>query len=414
MGRERTRKIVVLAGQVDHGKSTLAGRLLLDTGSVAQEKIERCRAQCAARGLDFEPAFLVDALKEEQRDLKTVNAARVLLRVHTGEREEQEILLVDTPGHEEFVTSLVTGAAGAELALFVVSAEEALTETARKQLHLLSFLGIHDLVIFINKLDLVTDPSAAIAARRQEIDGAIKEFPFTVRSTIAGSAKTGLHVASKALGDNLTVLDALLNANYADSRHKEPFRFWVQDVTRDEKQGILTLGTVLSGTLCGGDTLIQYPHEIETHCEEVILPSGALDASAGAGAALALKLSPCSQIRRGVLLTKKGEPQPSVSFQFEATICNLASAALATGRKVTLRIGTAETQGKIERFMENGVDSNRVSLERYGFAAARITAASACILDRVRDVPDAGRFVLSSGGRIVACGLITQPLPPAP
>ncbi len=141
---------LVVVGHVDHGKSTLIGRLLFDTHSVPDGKAERIEAACKAEGMEFEYAFLLDALLEEQAQNITMDTTRVPFRT-----ERRPFTIIDAPGHKEFLKNMITGAASADAAVLLVDAQEGLREQTRRHCFLLSLLGLRQIVVAVNKMDLV-------------------------------------------------------------------------------------------------------------------------------------------------------------------------------------------------------------------------------------------------------------------
>src|SRR5688572_6735473 len=147
---DREQMNIVVCGHVDHGKSTIVGRLLADTGSLPDGKLDQVRDLCARTSKPFEYAFLLDALKDERAQGITIDAARVFFKT-----ARRDYLIIDAPGHVEFLKNMITGAASAEAAFLVVDAKEGLQENSRRHGYLLSFLGIRQVAVVINKMDLV-------------------------------------------------------------------------------------------------------------------------------------------------------------------------------------------------------------------------------------------------------------------
>ncbi|MCA1659514.1 MAG: 50S ribosome-binding GTPase, partial [Verrucomicrobiaceae bacterium] len=141
---------LVFVGHVDHGKSTLIGRILEETGSLPEGKIEGLRASCQAQGRQFEYAFVLDALSEEQEQNITIDTTQIQFRT-----PRRHYVIIDAPGHQEFLKNMITGAASADAAVVVIAADEGVREQSRRHGQLLSLLGIQQLVIAVNKMDLV-------------------------------------------------------------------------------------------------------------------------------------------------------------------------------------------------------------------------------------------------------------------
>src|SRR6184192_4890990 len=141
---------VVFVGHVDHGKSTLIGRILHDTGSLPKGKVEEIKKACAAEGMEFEFAFLLDALLEEQKQNVTIDTTEIPFRT-----PRRRYAIIDAPGHKEFLKNMITGASRADAAVLVIAASEGVREQSRRHAYLLSLLGIKQVVVIVNKMDLV-------------------------------------------------------------------------------------------------------------------------------------------------------------------------------------------------------------------------------------------------------------------
>src|SRR5882757_1853141 len=141
---------VVFVGHVDHGKSTLIGRIFYDTKSLPDGKIEQIQAACREEGMEFEYAFLLDALLEEQEQNITIDTTQIQFKT-----EKRPYVIIDAPGHKEFLKNMITGAASADAAVLLIAANEGVREQSRRHGYLLSLLGIKQVVVAVNKMDLV-------------------------------------------------------------------------------------------------------------------------------------------------------------------------------------------------------------------------------------------------------------------
>src|ERR1700704_5647600 len=150
MKREAERAKIAFVGHVDHGKSTLIGRLLHDTNSLPEGKIDMIKTACAAEGMEFEVAFLLDALLEEQKQNVTIDTTQIPFRT-----KKRRYAIIDAPGHKEFLKNMITGASSADAAVLLIGANEGVREQSRRHGYLLSLLGISQVVVAVNKMDLV-------------------------------------------------------------------------------------------------------------------------------------------------------------------------------------------------------------------------------------------------------------------
>src|SRR3989475_9539239 len=142
---------VVFVGHVDHGKSTLIGRILQDTDSLPEGKVEMVKKACAAEGMEFEFAFLLEALLEEQKQNVTIDTTQIPFRT-----ARRRYAIIDAPGHKEFLKNMITGASNADAAILVIAASEGVREQSRRHAYLLSLLGIKQVIVVVNKMDLAS------------------------------------------------------------------------------------------------------------------------------------------------------------------------------------------------------------------------------------------------------------------
>ena len=306
---------LVISGHVDHGKSTLVGRLLADTGSLPDGKLEQVRALCERTSRPFEYAFLLDALKDERAQGITIDAARVFYKTAT-----RHYIIIDAPGHIEFLKNMITGAARAEAALLVIDAHEGIQENSRRHATMLSMLGIRQLAVVVNKMDLA-------GFRRETFDGVVADFAaflgqlgMSAMAWIPVSARCGANIAARA-GETPwytgpTVLEALERFQPAAPAQDRPFRLPVQDVYKftnfgDDRR--IVAGTVESGHAAAGDELIFYPSGKRARIQSVEAFSSSPQTAVAAGNAVGITLSPQIYTSRGELAARTDEPAPYVT-----------------------------------------------------------------------------------------------------
>ena len=199
---------IVIVGHVDHGKSTLIGRLLFDTHSLADGKIEQVQKACAAEGMDFEYAFLLDALLEEQEQNITIDTTQIQFRTET-----RNYVIVDAPGHKEFLKNMITGAASADAAIVLLDAREGLQEQTRRHGYLLSLLGVKQVLVAVNKMDLVDFSQTTFNDLERDYRAFLEPYDIHPLHFIPMSAKLGHNIVqpSGAIGEMLSkVLGATL------------------------------------------------------------------------------------------------------------------------------------------------------------------------------------------------------------
>src|SRR6267142_5615235 len=181
---------MVFVGHVDHGKSTLIGRILHDTDSLPDGKIDMIKKACAAEGMGFEFAFLLDALLEEQKQNVTIDTTEIPFRT-----ARRQYAIIDAPGHKEFLKNMITGASRADAAILVISADEGVREQSRRHAYLLSMLGIKHIIVVVNKMDLVDYSEKRFREIEQEYRKFLSELELSAGTFIPASAKEGENVA---------------------------------------------------------------------------------------------------------------------------------------------------------------------------------------------------------------------------
>src|SRR5688572_6975750 len=259
--RAAQRMNIVIVGHVDHGKSTVIGRLLADTHSLPEGKLDQVRAQCELNSKPFEYAFLLDALKDEQAQGITIDAARVFFK-----SSQRHYLILDAPGHIEFLKNMITGAARAEAALLVIDAQEGVQENSRRHGYMVSLLGIRQLAVVINKMDLVGWDRAVYDRIVREYGAFLDQVGIKPASFIPVSARGGDNIADRSPHldwySGPTVLGALDGFRTEPAPVERPFRMPVQDVYKLTKQGDdrrIVSGTIESGAVSVDDAVIFFP-----------------------------------------------------------------------------------------------------------------------------------------------------------
>ncbi len=248
---------VVVVGHVDHGKSTFVGRLLHDTESLPEGKIEQVKKACAAEGMDFEYAFLLDALLEEQEQNITIDTTRIFFRT-----KKRNYAIIDAPGHREFLKNMVTGAASASAALLVIDAQEGVMDQSRRHAVLLSLLGVKQLVVLVNKMDLVKHDAATFQRIETEYTAFLASLGLKAARFIPIAARHGDNVVTRSQAmawyKGPTVAEALDDLVHVDNVAGLPLRMPVSDIYRFDHRRIIA-GRVESGSLRPGEPLVFLP-----------------------------------------------------------------------------------------------------------------------------------------------------------
>src|SRR5213595_3084688 len=181
---------VVFVGHVDHGKSTLIGRILHDTDSLPEGKIDMVKKACAAEGMEFEFAFVLDALLEEQKHNVTIDTTEIRFKT-----KGRKYIIIDAPGHKEFLKNMITGASRADAAVLVIAANEGVREQSRRHAYLLSLLGINQVIVVVNKMDLIDYSEKRFRQIEQDYRKFLQQLGLNALTFIPASAKQGENVA---------------------------------------------------------------------------------------------------------------------------------------------------------------------------------------------------------------------------
>ena len=341
---ETARLNVVVVGHVDHGKSTLIGRLLFDTASLKQGKIEQVQKACAAEGMEFEYAFLLDALLEEQEQNITIDTTRIPF--HTANRE---YAIIDAPGHTEFLKNMVTGAASASAAFLLIDAHEGIKEQSKRHAFLLSLLGVRQLVVLVNKMDLAGYGEVRFREIVAEYSAFLVTLGLKPAHFIPVAAKHGDNIANRSARTpwytGPTVVEALDGFADIDNLSDKPLRFIVQDVYRWDDKRVFA-GRIESGTVKEGDRIVFSPGGKTSTVAKIERWSSPERTEAVTGESVGLSLTDQIFVERGHIGTHEKDGA-NESQQFRARIFWIQQEKLRIGQPLTLRLVTQETQAEV-------------------------------------------------------------------
>lgn len=409
---------VVFAGHVDHGKSTLLGRLLADLGALPEGKMERVAESCKRRGVAFEWAFLLDALKAERDQGITIDSTQV-----QAVTEDRRFVFIDAPGHHEFIKNMVTGAAQADAAVLLIDAKEGVQDETRRHAFLLGILGIRDVIVAITKMDLVDFDQGRFDALATEATAHLEALGFDAARVwvIPVAARDGANIlgpdaampwySGLSLIHHLTALTPGASATWDT---EAPLRFIVQGVYKFDERRILA-GRLLSGRLRVGDELRFLPGDrigrvksIETWPE----PGAADQASreAEAGQSIGITLDQQSFIERGAIGSHTDSTPPLVSA-FRGRTIWFGNDPLTPGKRYKLKLNAGDYVCIAEE-IEHVLDTGSLSKSTAGIVARNQIAdvvfrvRGQLAVDAQADLRNTGRFVLADDHRIVGGGLI--------
>ncbi|MCK5759626.1 MAG: adenylyl-sulfate kinase, partial [Clostridiales bacterium] len=341
---------IVVVGHVDHGKSTVIGRMLADTDSLPDGKLEQVRENCRKNSRPFEYAFLLDALKDEQSQGITIDSARCFFST-----EKRNYMIINAPGHIEFLKNMVTGSSRAEAALLVIDANEGVMENSTRHGYLLAMLGIKKVSVVVNKMDLVDYSRDVFASIVSEYSEFLKKINIEASSFIPVSGMMGDNVAFK--GDKMPWYDSLTVLGQLDAFESEglpediPFRMPVQDIYKFTKNGDsrrIVSGTVVSGKIFIGDSMVFYPSGKSSNIKTIESFNTKKKTEGAVGEAIGFTLTDQIYITRGEMAALKTEPQPKVARRIKANIFWLGKKQLKRNKQYILKSGSAKTICRLE------------------------------------------------------------------
>ena len=401
---------VVVVGHVDHGKSTFVGRLLHDTDSLPNGKMEQVRKNCAIEGMEFEYAFLLDALIEEQEQNITIDTTRIFFRT-----KQRAYAIIDAPGHKEFLKNMVTGAASASAALLLIDAKEGVMDQSRRHAFLLSLLGVKQLVVLVNKMDLVQHSQETYERIRREYTAFLKTLGLEAVHFIPLAAKHGENVVQRsekmAWWKGPTVTEALDAFRHEDDLTGLPLRLPVSDIYRFDHRRIVA-GRVEAGAIRPGDELIFQPGGRRSTVRTFEDWPGPSREVAGTGDSASVTLSEQIFVERGQVAAHPSN-QPRVGREFRARIFWLGKEPLVPNKTYRLRLLTQNVEAviaKIEKITDastlESVQADSVPRDSICEVVVRTTRPVA--FDLHHECAITGRFALEEAGRIHGGGIILE------
>jgi bifunctional enzyme CysN/CysC len=386
-------------GSVDDGKSTLIGRLLYDTKLLFEDHLaalEKDSKKFGTTGGDIDFALLVDGLEAEREQGITIDVA---YRFFATDR--RKFIVADTPGHEQYTRNMATGASNSELAVILVDARKGVLVQTRRHAYIASLLGIRQVVLAVNKIDLVT-------FSRETFDGIVREFStFAERLGFASvvpipiSARFGDNVIAKSSHtpwySGPPLLSHLETVDVESSLAGKPFRFPVQWVNRPNLDFRGFSGTIIGGRVKIGDPVAVAKSGRTTAVQRIVTMDGDLK-EAVAGAAVTLVLADEVDVSRGDVLSAPAA-RPDVSDQFAAHLLWMTEDELLPGRQYLMKLGTTTVPVQVTA-LKHKVDVNTLDqhaaktlhLNEVGYA--NFSTSQPVAFDPYRDNRDMGGFIL--------------------
>jgi bifunctional enzyme CysN/CysC len=422
---------IVIVGHVDHGKSTVVGRLLADTGSLPEGKLEAVRKECQRTGKPFEYAFLLDALSDEQDQGITIDTARSFFKT-----ARRDYIIIDAPGHIEFLKNMISGAARAEAAVLVIDAKEGVRENSRRHGYILSMLGVTQVIVCVNKMDLVDRNEKKFKTIEKEYREFLKDIgAASPKQFIPASAVNGENLAARSSTmpwyKGPTLLEALDAFAKAPSKSRQGFRMPVQAVYKFVSQGDdrrIIAGRVEAGKATVGDKVVFFPSNKSSTIKSIEVFNAPARKEVDAGWSTGFTLTEEVYVTRGEIMAHP-DAAPLVSTRFRANVIWLGKKPFSPDRDYKLKIHTQALSVRIRK-INKVIDASVVpgtpypvpgkkqgtghrvqgplSIGRHDVADVVLETRQPIAFDPISEGEATGRFVIVDGYDIAGGGIIIQ------
>ena len=412
---------LVFIGHVDHGKSTLVGRLLYDTGSLSEQDYRKLKEEAEARGKGtFVFAYVMDNLKEERERGVTIDVA---YKKFVGNKNN--FTIIDAPGHRDFVKNMITGTSQADAAVLVVSAKEGIQPQTKEHAFLSQVMGIKQLIVALNKMDDVKYEESKYKTVQQEIEKLLLGVGYKKENIqfIPISAWVGDNVVKRSANmpwyKGPTLVEALDTLKAPDSPFDKPLRLPIQDVYSIKGVGVVPVGRVETGILRPGDKVIIEPSgkiadvkTIEAHHEQLT------EARPGDNIGFNLRGVEKADLARGFVLGPPSNP-PTVAKEFIAQIVVLNHpTAIPVGYTPVFHLHTeqvsctlTELQKKLDPKTGAVKEENPKFLKTGDAAIVKIVPTKPIVVEEYKKFPQLGRFAIRDMGQTVAAGIVLSVTP---
>jgi len=400
---------VVLVGHVDHGKSTLIGRLLYDSESIKDERVEEIQKLAEEYKRKFEFAYFLDSFEDELKEERTIDTVSLMFK-----SKKNFYTITDVPGHKEFIKNMLTGASHADVAVLVVSAEEGVQEQTRRHMFLLKMLGIKQVFVVVNKMDIEDYKKEKFEEVKEQIRKLLASFDYATEEMlfIPVSAMEGdnIYTYSEQMEwyDGLKLIDALDDVTLEGK--EKPLRFAVQDIYKVEDEETI-VGRVESGILRRADNVIFEPSGVKAEVEKIKVFEGELaEATTGDSISVTIGDGGLRGIKRGAVFgLVESPPKPTKQFLGEVV---LLGKELKKGETLELRCGTAKVECEIREIKEKinsetgeVIETNPNGINEHD-AATIVFATEPLVVEEFAEIPELGRFVLVKANKNIGAGVV--------
>lgn len=396
---------VVIVGHIDHGKSTLIGRLLYDSARIPDERLAEMQRLIEEYKRRFEFAYFLDSFEEELKEERTIDTTRVLFK------GKDYYTVVDVPGHQEFIKNMLTGADHAQAAILVVSCVDGVQEQTRRHAFLVHMLGVKEIIIGINKMDMVNYDEKVFSRVQKSVQRLMDTLGYKDNLFVPISAMEGDNIYKRSQRmpwyGGVTLIEALDAIKPVPEKEK-PLRYVVQDLYRIDSQKV-AVGRVEAGTVKKGGELVFQPSGLKAKVEAIkSFPREIERAQSGDSIGIVVAV----EVSRGNVGGHLSNPPRAVTNFLGEVV--LLDGTLSQGDRFEIKCGakrSACTVAKIrEKISSETGEVLSTSAVEIGIneAATVIFEIEPIVVERFAEIPELGRFILVRDGKNVGAGIVLE------
>ena len=398
---------IVIVGHVDHGKSSFIGRLLYDIGEIQEDKYGELKKASKKRGVEFEFAFLLDALQDERDQGITIDTTRIFFKT-----KKRKYVFIDAPGHKEFIRNMVTGAASADIAILIVDVNEGIQQQTKKHSYLLKLLGFEKIITLYNKMDKVDYDESKFLSIKSKLEKFLSKIGIESYSSIPISSRKGDNIAASSKKTEwykgLPFVEVLDKCKIQENDKSEFIRFPVQDIYKLDDKRII-VGRIESGKLKSGTKLIFLPSN-ESVSVKTLEAWPKAKKEYGVGDCIGITLSDQIFVDKGNMASDIITP-PKLTNRFESKVFWLSKKKISFNKKYLMKINTGEYEVSINQIkniidVESLTEKKKLNVEKNDICELVIHSSELIPMDDYSFNKSTSRFCLLDEKEIVAGGIV--------
>ncbi len=401
----------IIVGHIDHGKSTLIGRLLFDTASLPQDKIAEIEKFSKELGRETDFSFAVDYLQEEREQGITIDTTQIFFRT-----KRRQYVIIDAPGHVEFIKNMVTGASQAEAGILIIDVKEGVQEQTRRHAYILKILGISQVIVLLNKMDLVNFDRKRYAEVRKEAEEFLGSIGVRADYYIPVSALKGENIVKNSKKmfwyEGPIFVESLDSLKRKIVSEKGPLILPVQDIYKIDSERII-VGRIERGKIKKGEEIKILPI-LETTMVNSIKKFPEEVNQASAEESIGLTIQSSLFVERGMVICRAND-KLKISDNFKANLFWMGKSPLNKTEELNLRCATQSTLCEVKKIYKRinsstleVIQENAGQLENLEVGEVEIKTKRAIVVERFNNIQEIGRFVLKQQKNICAGGIITE------